>query len=45
VAGGGEMDWFALSSRCSTKELCGIWDDEEENKRVVESEGTKGVAE
>uniref|UniRef100_A0A2N9I898 Uncharacterized protein n=1 Tax=Fagus sylvatica TaxID=28930 RepID=A0A2N9I898_FAGSY len=45
VAEGGEVDWIAVSSTCSTKELFGIWDDEVENKRVIESEGTKGVAE
>ena len=38
VAEGGEVEWFALSSNCSTKELFGIWDDEEENKHPIEIE-------
>ena len=38
VAEGREEEWFALSSKCSTKELYGIWDYEEEHKHVVESE-------
>jgi hypothetical protein len=37
---GGEVVWFASSSTCSTKEVFGICDDEEEEKkRVIEHEG------
>ena len=40
VAAGGEVEWFhfPLSSKCSTKEPFGIWEDEEEKKRAIESE-------
>ena len=40
VAAGGEVEWFhfPLSSKCSTKELFGIWEDEEEKKRAIEGE-------
>lgn len=37
---GGEVVWFPLSSTCSTKEVFGICEDEEEEKkRVIEREG------
>lgn len=40
---GGEVDWFTSSSTCSAKVQFGVWDDEEEeNKRVIESEGAEG---
>ena len=39
VAEGGEVEWFALSSTCSMKELLGLWDDEEEEKKRVECDG------
>ena len=37
---GGEVVWSASSATCSTKELFGICEDEEEEKkRVIEGEG------
>ena len=43
VAEGGEEEWFALSSKCSTKKLFGILDDEEDNKHPIEIEGAEVV--
>jgi len=37
VAAGGAVEWFQPSSKCLTKELFGIWEDEEEKKRAIES--------
>ena len=41
VAEGGEVEWFALSSTCSMKELLGLWDDEEEEKKRGECDGAE----